>query len=55
MTYERLIKRIPYQVKCNCGYSETWNNRPPREVQCPNFKLWLKPESIFQAGQALKG
>ena len=50
MAVETLIKRTIYQVKCECGYNETWNDKPPREIQCPNCKRWLKPEPISWTG-----
>jgi len=51
MAYEKLIKRILYQMKCDhCGYTEIIESNPPREKQCPDCNQWCEFKKIEWIG-----
>jgi hypothetical protein len=50
MAFEKLVRRILYEMKCECGHSETMENNPPREKQCPYCKRWNKFERLEWTG-----
>jgi hypothetical protein len=51
MAFETLTKRILYEMRCECGHTETVDDNPPREKQCPYCKKWNKFEKLEWTGQ----
>ncbi len=55
MPHEFLVKRIICVAKCDndeCPdpLEKEWINNPPREIQCPSCRKWVKPHEISYTG-----
>jgi len=50
MAFEKLIRRIAYEMKCDCGHSEMVDDKAPREKQCPYCKKWNEFKRVEWTG-----